>query len=77
MSKPSPSAVEELHQRAGPLRELEAVEPLVGEARGPAADHVADMDLGHLVVAHVDGAVAGVAQRVDQGVLLPQAARRG
>ena len=50
--------VEELEQRARPLRELEAAEPLVAGLRRAAADHVAHVQLGDLVVGEVDRRVA-------------------
>src|SRR5262249_7469649 len=46
---PSPGKrVEEITERAGTLGELEAAEAFVLNVRGVAADHVADMQLGHL-----------------------------
>ena len=51
--------LEELRQRAGPLGELEPAQPLVAHVGRAAADHVAHVQLGHLVVGEVDGLVAG------------------
>ena len=59
-----PSVVEERHQRARALGELEAAEPLVPHVGAAAADHVADVQLGHLVVGQIDGLVA--ARRVER-----------
>ena len=60
---PSPGKrVEEITQRAGTLWELEAAEVLVLNFRGMAADHVADMQLGHLVVREIDRFVPGAAK---------------
>ena len=55
-------ARQKAHQRPGPLRKLEAVEQLVGGAarvppdreRSVPADHVAHVELGHLVVGKVE-----------------------
>ena len=46
-------AGQELHQRARPLRELEAVEDLVLRRRRVPADQVPDVQLRHLVVGQV------------------------
>ena len=59
-----PSVLEEAHQRAGALRKLEAADPLVAHVRRWSADHVADVQLGHLVVGEVERLVAGGAQPV-------------
>ena len=61
--------VEEAHQRARPLRELEAVEHLVRCRRG-AADEVADVELRELVVGQVERLDPGPADRPQQLVLL-------
>src|SRR5262249_27874503 len=42
-------SVEKLQQRPGPLRKLESAQPLAGDMRRPAADHVPDVKLRHLV----------------------------
>src|SRR5512135_843516 len=54
--------VQELEQRSRPFGELETEEPLVPRAFGPAPDHVAHVQLGHLVVGEVDSRVAAAAQ---------------
>ena len=46
-------AVQELQQSARPLGELEAVDHLVRQPGHTAADHIADVELRHFVVAHV------------------------
>ena len=51
--------LEELHQRAGPLGELEAARPLVPRVAGAAADHVAHVQLRQLVLREVERLVAG------------------
>jgi len=40
--------LEELHQGAGTLRELESAHALGADVRGPSADHVTDIKLRHL-----------------------------
>jgi hypothetical protein len=50
---------QELGQRAGPLRKFKAAEPFVLHVRRASADHVADVQLRHLVVGEVHGLVAG------------------
>ena len=58
-------AVQELEQGARALRELETVDQLVSEALHPPADHVAHVQLGHLVVAHVEHGIAAATQQLD------------
>jgi hypothetical protein len=53
---------QELHQRARPLREDEAQQPLVLRQRRMAADHVADVLLGQLVVREVQRGKALLAE---------------
>ena len=55
-----PIAFRNFSSAPGPLRELEAEQPLVLDAAAVAADHVAHVQLRHLVVAHVDDRIAGL-----------------
>ena len=71
-----PIACRNFSSAPGPLRELEAEQPLVRDAATVAADHVAHVQLRHLVVAHVDDRVAGVAQRSEQRLLFLAAFRQ-
>jgi hypothetical protein len=53
--------VEEAHQRAGTLREFEAIEQFI-LCRGPPAHHVPYVPLRHLVVGEVERLQAMAAQ---------------
>ena len=65
--------LEELRQRAGALGELEPAQPLVAHVRRAAAHHVADVQLGHLVVGQVHRLVAGARQlRRQRRAVLPR-----
>ena len=65
-----PIACRNFSSAPGPLRKLEAIEPLVLDARRMAAHHVAHVQLRHFVVAHVDDLEARVRQRTDDRILL-------
>ena len=54
---------EELQQRPRPLGKLEAADPFVHDLAGAAADHVADVELGKLVLGEIDGLEAAGAKR--------------
>src|SRR5205807_6866302 len=56
---------QEPQESAWPLGEFEAVDELVARERGVAADHVADVELGHLVVGEIERAKAVALQRAD------------
>ena len=47
-----------IHQRPRPLREFEAVEQLVLDARHMAADQMANVQFGHFVVGQIQRRVA-------------------
>ena len=66
--------LEELQQRTRALGKLEPEQPLVLEAVGVPADHVARVQLGHLVVADVEHPVAVGGHRREQLLLLAPAA---
>ena len=53
-----PSVSRNFVSAPGPLGELEPAEPLVAHVGRRAADHVADVQLGHLVVGEVERLVA-------------------
>src|SRR6266540_3448480 len=55
--------LEECHQRAWTLGELEPAEPLVHDLGASAADHVTDMQFCRLVSRQIDRRVAAVVQR--------------
>src|SRR4030095_16303633 len=64
--------VEEVSQRARTLGKLEAAQTFVLYVRCMAADHMADVQLGHLVVRQIDRFVAGAAELRDERVgILP------
>ena len=65
---------EEPHQRAGPLGEDEAEQPLVARQLAAAADHVPDVLLGQLVVGQIDGREA---VRSKLRAMLGASSRRG
>ena len=46
--------VEKAGEGAGVLGKLETDQPLVGNVAGAAADHIAQVDFGHFVVAQID-----------------------
>ena len=75
MFQRAPDRLQELQQRPGALRELEAIQQLVADAARVAADHVAHVQLGHLVVGHVGDRVARRAQRAVTAVPLRAAVR--
>jgi len=54
---------EKLQQGTGPLGELEAEDALALHALCLAADHVADVQLGQFVVAHVENGIAVLGQQ--------------
>src|SRR5690554_232338 len=58
-----PQPFEEFEQRAGAFGKLETVEQFVCQSLDPSADHIADMELGDLVVGHVEHMMSGIAQR--------------
>ena len=62
--------LQELQQRPRALGELEAVQQLVGDAARVAADHVAHVQLRHLVVGHVGDREAGGGELTHYTVLL-------
>ena len=66
MFQPRLMLFEELHQRAGPLRKLEAVQDLVLGRRRVPADQMPDVQLGHLVVGQVVGLDAALVHRAQQ-----------
>ncbi len=55
--------VQERHERAGTLGELESAELLVGDIGAAAADHVAHVQLRHLVVGQFDRVIPTARQR--------------
>ena len=55
-----------MHQRAGALGELEAVDQFVLHLRRMAADQMADVQLGHFVVGQVQRRVAVLLQQRDE-----------
>ena len=63
-------AIEEAQEGARPFRELEAQDALVREADGAPADHVADVQLGRFIVAHVHHAVAVGGETFEQAFAL-------
>src|SRR5439155_17200853 len=63
-------------QRAGPLWKLETADALLGHVWRTAADHVPDVQLGHLVARQIRGLVAPLAQGEDERVALVPRARR-
>ena len=65
MFQRAPTDFEEAQQRPRAFRELEAEQHLVLEALRLAADHVAHVQLGHLVVGHVDDRIARRLQFAD------------
>ena len=63
--------LEETQQCPRTLREFEAEQPLVLEPVRVATDHVPHVQLGHLVVAHVDHAITGIRDELQQRLLFP------
>ena len=62
--------------RARSLRKLEAEQTFIANVARMAADHVTDVQLGHLVVAQVDDRIARTAQRLQyRFFLLPSLAQ--
>mmetsp|Transcript_9617 Transcript_9617/g.22294 ORF Transcript_9617/g.22294 Transcript_9617/m.22294 type:complete len:496 (+) Transcript_9617:394-1881(+) len=59
-------AGQEFHQRARPLRELEAEQALVAGQLAAATDHMPDMLLGELIVRQVQGLEASLAEGAGQ-----------
>ena len=77
MFQRSPIACRNFEQRAGALRELEAIQELVLEPRHLAADEVADVQLRELVAAQVEHGIAlAREQRRDLGGLGEPALQR-
>src|SRR5690606_17834581 len=66
--------LQELQQRAGPLRELETVDQLVDDRRDVAADHVPHVQLRELVVRQVEHRVAARGETLHQRLRLAAAA---
>src|SRR5690606_4675286 len=58
--------LQELQQRARPLRKLETVDELVGDVRHMAADHVPDVQLRELVVREIEHLVAADRELLEQ-----------
>ena len=58
--------VEEVGQRAGTLGKLEPAQTLVADLRRVSADHVPDVQLGHLVVGEIDRLVAARVEQLGQ-----------
>src|ERR1700730_5371618 len=62
--------MQELQQRAGALREFEAVQQFIADAARVPADHVAHVQLRHLVIGHVGDREIRGAQALHHRVLL-------
>jgi len=58
--------VEEIHQGAGTLGKLEAIDQFVLHLRRMAADQVADVQLGHFVVGQIQRRIAVLLQLLDE-----------
>ena len=71
-----PTRVEEVQQRAGTLGELEAAHPLRADVRRAAADHVAHVQLRHLVAGQIRRFVARARAAARPARRLRRASRR-
>src|SRR4030095_12207413 len=57
---------QELHQRTGPFRELEAIDEFAGGERALSADHVAHVLGGQVIMRQVDCGVAVLSEGLRQ-----------